>query len=62
MRPSSHDTKQYGCPWEECESRGISAFGVWNLSCSCGRRQLYSTDSLRIEKDNRRSLAKHLAK
>ncbi len=39
-----------GCPWEECEEPGNRRFrGFGTYQCSCGRRQLYSTDSLRID-------------
>jgi hypothetical protein len=39
-----------GCPWEECEepsNRRFRGFGIYQ--CSCGERQLFSTDSLRID-------------
>jgi hypothetical protein len=38
-----------GCPWEECaqaEGKQYGGFGIY--ACTCGERQLYSTDSLRI--------------
>ena len=38
-----------GCPWEECErieQKQFRGFGVYK--CSCGERDIYSTDSLRI--------------
>lgn len=38
-----------GCPWEECEDpEGKQYRGFGNYTCVCGRRRLYSTDSLRI--------------
>ena len=39
-----------GCPWEECEDPENKRFrGFGTYQCSCGKRQLYSTDSLRID-------------
>lgn len=38
-----------GCPWEECENPADKQYrGRGTYACGCGRRQLYSTDSLRI--------------
>jgi hypothetical protein len=38
-----------GCPWEECSKpnpKQFRGFGIYK--CSCGERDIYSTDSLRI--------------
>lgn len=38
-----------GCPWEECEEPATKHYGGFgSYRCGCEKRQLYSTDSLRI--------------